>query len=130
MCSRPRPSGRSAARNARGPFDAGRYGPASVIKPDDHTTGSTLRPRSFPKTQASADANRGAEWSQERIVSRMRSRRVLIGIGAGLAFPSLVGLAMSGATNHDAGLASVLVNTTRMVGGSLGLAAMASIATM
>jgi MFS transporter len=54
---------------------------------------------------------------------------VLIGIGAGLAFPSIVGLAMSGATSHDAGLASGLVNTTRMVGGSLGLAAMASIAT-
>src|SRR5262249_2752159 len=52
-----------------------------------------------------------------------------IGIGAGLAFPSIVGLAMSGATSHDAGLASGLVNTTRMVGGSLGLAAMASIAT-
>jgi EmrB/QacA subfamily drug resistance transporter len=53
----------------------------------------------------------------------------LIGIGAGLAFPSIVGLAMSGATAADAGLASGLVNTTRMVGGSLGLAAMASIAT-
>ena len=53
----------------------------------------------------------------------------LIGIGAGLGFPSIVGLAMSGATNSDAGLASGLVNTTRMVGGSLGLAVMASIAT-
>jgi EmrB/QacA subfamily drug resistance transporter len=53
----------------------------------------------------------------------------LIGIGAGLSFPSIVGLAMSGATRDDAGLASGLVNTTRMVGGSLGLAAMASIAT-
>jgi EmrB/QacA subfamily drug resistance transporter len=53
----------------------------------------------------------------------------LIGIGAGLAFPSIVGLAMSGATSGDAGLASGLVNTTRMVGGSLGLAAMASVAT-
>jgi hypothetical protein len=36
---------------------------------------------------------------------------------------------MSGATNADAGLASGLVNTTRMVGGSLGLAAMASLLT-
>jgi hypothetical protein len=52
-----------------------------------------------------------------------------VGIGAGLAFPSIVGLAMSGATASDAGLASGLVNTTRMVGGSLGLAIMASIAT-
>jgi EmrB/QacA subfamily drug resistance transporter len=53
----------------------------------------------------------------------------LIGIGSGLAFPALVGLAMSGATSRDAGLASGLVNTTRMVGGSLGLAVMASAAT-
>ena len=53
----------------------------------------------------------------------------LIGIGSGFAFPSIVGLAMSGAHRDDAGLASGLVNTTRMVGGSLGLAAMASIAT-
>jgi EmrB/QacA subfamily drug resistance transporter len=53
----------------------------------------------------------------------------LIGIGSGLAFPALVGLAMSGATSRDAGLASGLVNTTRMVGGSIGLAVMASAAT-
>jgi hypothetical protein len=54
----------------------------------------------------------------------------LMGIGSGLAFPALVGLAMSGATREDAGLASGLVNTTRQVGGALGLAAMASAATM
>jgi len=54
----------------------------------------------------------------------------LMGIGSGLAFPALVGLAMSGATSRDAGLASGLVNTTRQVGGALGLAAMASAATM
>jgi EmrB/QacA subfamily drug resistance transporter len=54
----------------------------------------------------------------------------LIGIGSGLAFPALVGLAMSGATSQDAGLASGLVNTTRQVGGAIGLAVMASAATM
>lgn len=52
----------------------------------------------------------------------------LVGIGSGLSLPAIVGLAMSGATRRDAGLTSGLVNTTRMVGGSLGLAAMASIA--
>ena len=53
----------------------------------------------------------------------------LIGIGSGLSFPALVGLAMSGATSSDAGLASGLVNTTRQVGGAIGLAVLASAAT-
>jgi EmrB/QacA subfamily drug resistance transporter len=52
---------------------------------------------------------------------------VLIGVGAGLAFPSLVTLAMSGATPEDSGLASGLVNTTQQVGGALGLAVLATL---
>ena len=47
---------------------------------------------------------------------------VLLGVGAGIAFPALVTLAMSGATAADSGLASGLVNTTQQVGGALGLA--------
>jgi EmrB/QacA subfamily drug resistance transporter len=54
---------------------------------------------------------------------------VLLGTGAGLAFPSLVTLAMSGATKSDAGLASGLVNTTVQVGGALGLAVLATLST-
>jgi EmrB/QacA subfamily drug resistance transporter len=54
---------------------------------------------------------------------------VLFGIGAGLAFPSLTTLAMSGATRSDSGLASGLVNTTLQVGGALGLAVLATLAT-
>lgn len=54
---------------------------------------------------------------------------LLIGIGAGLSFPSLMTLAMSGATQEDSGLASGLVNTTQQVGGALGLAVLATIAT-
>jgi EmrB/QacA subfamily drug resistance transporter len=53
---------------------------------------------------------------------------VLLGIGAGLAFPSLMTLAMSGATPADAGLASGLINTTAQVGGALGLAVLATFA--
>ena len=51
---------------------------------------------------------------------------VLFGIGAGLSFPSLMTLAMSGATPEDAGLASGLVNTTQQVGGALGLAVLST----
>ena len=53
---------------------------------------------------------------------------VLIGIGAGLTFPALMTLAMSGADPTDAGLASGLVNTTQQVGGALGLAVLATLA--
>ena len=54
---------------------------------------------------------------------------LLLGLGAGLAFPALMTLAMSGATQSDAGLASGLVNTTVQVGGAIGLAVLATLAT-
>src|SRR4051812_37976594 len=54
---------------------------------------------------------------------------LLLGTGAGLAFPSLMTLAMSGATQSDSGLASGLVNTTLQVGGAVGLAVLATLAT-
>jgi EmrB/QacA subfamily drug resistance transporter len=53
---------------------------------------------------------------------------VLLGAGAGVSFPALMTLAMSGATNEDAGLASGLVNTSAQVGGALGLALLATLA--
>jgi EmrB/QacA subfamily drug resistance transporter len=53
---------------------------------------------------------------------------LLLGAGGGLAFPALVGLAMSGATATNAGLASGLVNTTQQIGGALGLAVLATLA--
>jgi EmrB/QacA subfamily drug resistance transporter len=54
---------------------------------------------------------------------------LLLGLGAGTAFPALMNLAMSGATPQDAGLASGLVNTTAQVGGALGLAVLATVST-
>jgi EmrB/QacA subfamily drug resistance transporter len=54
---------------------------------------------------------------------------ILLGTGAGLAFPSLMTLAMSGATREDSGLASGLVNTTLQVGGAVGLALLATLST-
>ena len=53
---------------------------------------------------------------------------ILLGAGAGVSFPALMNLAMSGATQSDAGLASGLVNTTAQVGGALGLAVLATLA--
>ena len=60
-------------------------------------------------------------------VSDLLPAMVLIGIGAGLAFPSLMTLAMSTATPEDSGLVSGLVNTTQQVGGALGLAVLATL---
>ena len=54
---------------------------------------------------------------------------ILLGVGAGLVFPSLMTLAMSAATPEDSGLASGLVNTTQQVGGALGLAVLATLST-
>jgi MFS family permease len=52
---------------------------------------------------------------------------VALGVGAGLAFPSLMTLAMSTATPEDSGLVSGLVNTTQQVGGALGLSVLATL---
>ena len=50
-----------------------------------------------------------------------------IGIGAGLFFPVLTTLAMSGVTPSESGLASGLVNTSLQVGGAIGLAVLATL---
>jgi MFS family permease len=54
---------------------------------------------------------------------------LLLGVGAGIAFPALMTLAMSTATPADSGLLSGLVNTTQQVGAALGLAVLATLAT-
>jgi MFS family permease len=54
---------------------------------------------------------------------------ILLGTGVGSCFPALMTIAMSGATQSDAGLASGLVNTTAQVGGALGLAVLATLST-
>ena len=52
---------------------------------------------------------------------------VLTGLGAGLGFPALTGMAMSAATPADSGVASGLYNTTVQVGGAIGLAVLSSL---
>jgi EmrB/QacA subfamily drug resistance transporter len=71
-------------------------------------------------TQAPVDAS---------YVTNVLPPLVLMGIGIGVSFPSLMSIAMSGATREDAGLASGLVNTTAQVGGALGLAVLATLST-
>jgi EmrB/QacA subfamily drug resistance transporter len=62
-------------------------------------------------------------------VADLLAPMLLIGVGVGTAFPSLMTLAMSGATPQDSGLASGLVNTSMQVGGAIGLAVLATLAT-
>src|SRR5207245_11320373 len=53
----------------------------------------------------------------------------LLGIGGGLAFPSLGVVAMAGTTPSGAGLAAGLLDPTGQVGGAVGLAALAAVST-
>jgi EmrB/QacA subfamily drug resistance transporter len=53
---------------------------------------------------------------------------LLVGLGVGTSFPSLMTLAMSGATQEDSGLASGVVSTSMQVGGAIGLAVLATLA--
>jgi EmrB/QacA subfamily drug resistance transporter len=69
-------------------------------------------------TQAPADGG---------YVAHVLPSMILMGLGAGVAFPGLVTLAMSGVRPHEAGLASGLVNTSAQVGGALGLAVLATL---
>jgi EmrB/QacA subfamily drug resistance transporter len=52
----------------------------------------------------------------------------LLTLGAGLVFPAMTVAATTGVSRADSGLASGLVNTSRQVGGSLGLAALVTLA--
>ncbi len=54
---------------------------------------------------------------------------VLAGVGAALAFIAGTIAATTGATDDDSGLASGLLNTSQQVGGAIGVAAIAAIAT-
>jgi EmrB/QacA subfamily drug resistance transporter len=54
---------------------------------------------------------------------------VLVTLGLGLSFTPLAYAATAGVPPQEAGLASGLVNTSRQIGGSVGLAALATVAT-
>jgi EmrB/QacA subfamily drug resistance transporter len=53
---------------------------------------------------------------------------IVMSVGVGIAFVALSSTALIGVDDHDAGVASALVNTTQQVGGSLGIALLNTIA--
>src|SRR5918997_2184144 len=62
-------------------------------------------------------------------VSDILGPSLLAAIGLGLAFVTSTIAAVSGVDAHEAGLASGLIKTSQQVGGALGLAVLATIAT-
>lgn len=94
-----------------------RFGPRAVL-----ITGLTLIAAGLLWfTRAPVDAT---------YVTDLLPAMALLGVGGGMSFPAMMTLAMSGATESDSGLASGLVNTTQQVGGAVGLAVLATLATL
>jgi hypothetical protein len=54
---------------------------------------------------------------------------LITAVGAALAFISMTIAATNGATEHEAGLASGLINTAQQIGGALGLGILVAVAT-
>jgi EmrB/QacA subfamily drug resistance transporter len=61
-------------------------------------------------------------------VTTVLPAQIVMSLGVGLAFVALSSTALIGVEDHDAGVASALVNTTQQVGGSLGTALLNTIA--
>jgi EmrB/QacA subfamily drug resistance transporter len=61
-------------------------------------------------------------------LSTVLPAEIVMSVGVGLAFVALSSTALIGVEDHDAGVASALVNTTQQVGGSLGTALLNTIA--
>jgi EmrB/QacA subfamily drug resistance transporter len=53
---------------------------------------------------------------------------LVMGLGAGVAIPALMGLAMTGVAPEDSGVASGLISTTQQVGAAIGTAVLATVA--
>jgi hypothetical protein len=70
------------------------------------------------------DINPGGSYLGEILAPSL-----LVAIGIGLAFVPATIAAVAGVAPDEAGLASGVVNTSRMVGGALGLAILAALAT-
>ncbi|MGW7525966.1 MFS transporter [Streptomyces sp. NPDC054783] len=102
--------------------------------------GSALAPRLSRRTGATATVTAallteaaGLLWlsrisADGSYFSDIFGPSILVGLGLSIAFVQLTALAVDGVPPQDAGLAGGLVNTTRQVGGAIGLAALATLA--
>ncbi|WP_084270099.1 MFS transporter [Patulibacter minatonensis] len=61
-------------------------------------------------------------------VANLMPAMLLVGFGAGMSFPSIMGLAMSSSTAQDSGVASGLINTSQQIGGAVALSVLATFA--
>jgi len=92
-----------------------RYGPVAVLGAGQVVVAAALTMLALGPTNAN-------------YVVHLMLPLALLGLGGGLAFPSLTIIAMSDVRPADAGLASGILNTTGQVGGALGLAVLATLA--
>ena len=61
-------------------------------------------------------------------VSGVLPALLILGLGLGLIFAQAINTATAGVAREDSGMASALVNTMQQVGGSIGTAALSTIA--
>ena len=97
---------------------------------------SKILPRTGPRslmTAGFAAAALGMVWlsrigPHSSYAVHVLPAEILISLGMGLAFVPMSSTALFGVGQHDAGVASALVNTTQQVGGSLGTALLNTVA--
>ena len=122
-------------------FSALKAGMAFLPFPLGVITSSTLASRTLPRFGPRAlagaglvSASLGMLWLTQLSAHSSYGLHVvpaelLISLGMGHVFVPLASTALLGVENHDAGVASALVNTMQQVGGSLGVAFLNTIAT-
>jgi EmrB/QacA subfamily drug resistance transporter len=98
---------------------------------------SQLLPRIGPRILMTAGtllAAAGMLWLtkitvQDAYLTHVLPSQILMSVGLAAVFVPLASTALIGVGNHDAGVASAMVNTTQQIGGSLGTALLNTIAT-